>query len=113
MIKSRPAVAADFMAFYGKMPPRAVRAMVLERDGKPVGVAGYHIEDGVAVMFSDMSDAIPALTIWRESKAMMAAMKIPAVCVAEQQSGAFLKRLGWVHAGPSKHGEVYTWQPCS
>ena len=112
MIKSRPAVAADFEAFYGKAPPQAVRARVLEQDGRVVGVAGYHILGGVAVMFSDVSEPIAPITIWRESKAMMASMKIPALCVAESYSGAFLERLGWSHAGRSADGEVYTWQPC-
>ncbi len=112
-IKSRLAVADDFQAFYGKPPPRAVRARVLEQGGRVVGVAGYHIVDGVAVMFSDMSEPIPPITIWRESKAFMASMKIPATCIAESYSGPFLERLGWVHAGHSADGEVYTWQPCS
>lgn len=106
-------MSADFQAFYGKQPPRAVRARVLEQDGKPVGLAGYYVEGGKAVMFSDMNDKIPAMTIWRESKAMMARIKIPAVCVAESNSGPFLERLGWVRVGHSEHGEVYTWQPYS
>ena len=112
MIKSRPAVAADIEAFYGKPPPQAVRARVLEKDGRVVGVAGYHIINGVAVMFSDVSGDIAPITIWREAKAMMASMKIPAMCVGESYSGAFLERLGWERAGRSAVGEVYTWQPC-
>lgn len=98
------------MQFFGRLPPRTVRARVLEQDGRVVGLAGYYIAGGVAVMFSDMKEAIPAMTIWRESKAMMAEIKIPAICVAESNSGPFLERLGWVCAGPSTDGDVYTWQ---
>lgn len=108
--KSRPATREDIERFFGQMPGRSIRARVLEIDGEIAGVAGYYIVNGVAVMFSDSRGDIPAMTVWRESKAMMDSMKIPAVCVAEENSGPFLKRLGWTYEGPSKDGDVYSWQ---
>ena len=83
-----------------------MRARVLERDGEVVGIAGYYLVGGVAFMFSDNRDDIPKLTIWREAKAMMAEMKLPAICTATEQSGPFLERLGWVPVGNG----VYSWQ---
>lgn len=110
-IKSRPATQSDLLAYYGKLPPYAVRARVLEDGGAIVGVAGYHVENGYAVVFSDKAGYIPKITIWREALGMMADIKIRALCVAESGSGRFLERLGWVFAGNSSMGEVYQWQP--
>ena len=109
-IKSRPATRADIEGFFGKLPRQSIRARVLEVGGEVVGVAGYYMVNGVAVMFSDKKGDIPKMTIWRESRAMMDKIETPAVCVAEEGAGPFLERLGWQHAGPSSEGEVYTWQ---
>ena len=108
-LRSRPASRSDIEGFFGRMPGPSIRARVLELDGEVVGVAGYYLVGGIAVMFSDTKADIPKLTIWRESKAMMAGMRIPAVCVASDGSGPFLERLGWRHLGPSPDGEVYQW----
>lgn len=84
---------------------------MLEIDGKVVGLAGYYLMGGHAVMFSDGKEGIPKMTIWRESVAMMQSMKLPAICFSHDGSGPFLKRLGWTYVGPSPDGEVYKWQP--
>lgn len=110
MSKSRPATRADIYRFFGKIPGQSLRARVLEVDGEIVGVAGYYLMGNVAVMFSDSKGDIPKMTIWRESKAMMDRIKIPAICIAQEGSGRFLKRLGWTYAGPSPDGEVYEWR---
>lgn len=102
-------MAADLLAFYGKPPPHSVRARVLEQDGEVIGVAGYYILNGMAVVFSDSNRPIPKMTIWREALAMMATIKIPAVCVANEGSGPFLERLGWVHVTDDETGGVYSW----
>tara|TARA_Y100000310_G_scaffold30952_1_gene29368 strand:- start:444 stop:794 length:351 start_codon:yes stop_codon:yes gene_type:complete len=108
-LKSRPATRADIAAFFGKTPDQTVRARVLERDGEIVGVAGYWMAGGMAVMFSDARGDIPKLTIWREAKAMMQSMNIPALCIATEGSEPFLERLGWRYLGPSQDGGVYQW----
>lgn len=108
--ETRPATAADLLAFFGQASPVSVRAQVMTIDGAVVGVAGYYIANGVAVVFSDAKDGIPKMAIWRAAKAFMADFKLPAICVAEENSGPFLERLGWVHVGPSEAGEVYQWQ---
>lgn len=111
MIEVRHATAGDMLDFYGRAPPYAVRAWVAEEDGKVLGVAGYHLEAGCAVVFSDRRGGIPRMTIWREAKKMMRRITVPALCVAEDGAGPFLERLGWVFVGNSDAGGVYKWQP--
>lgn len=84
---------------------------MLEIQGEVAGIAGYRINGGHAVVFSDMKADIPMMTIWREAKAMMQSLKIPAVCYAEEGSGPFLERLGWAYIGGTKDGDMYKWQP--
>lgn len=107
--KSRPATRADILGFYGRIPDKSVRARVLEQDGEILGVAGYYMAGGTAVVFSDMKPGISKMTIWRESVAMMKTIKMPALCHASDGSGPFLERLGWRPVGPD--GEVYEWRP--
>jgi len=108
-ITTRPATAEDVMGLYGKMPPRSVRAWVMEKDGVVVGIAGYFLSGGRAVMFSDMNAPIPAMAIWRASVALMKSMQVPAICVGTEKSAPFLKRLGWVYVGNSSDGMVFEW----
>ena len=109
-LKSRPATAADVYAFFGKASPHTVRARVLDIDGEIAAIAGYYISGGVAVVFSDIKLAVPKMTIWREARAMMDGLKLPAVCLADCGSGLFLERLGWSEVGTTKDGDIYKWQ---
>lgn len=111
MIKSRPARASDIQAYFSKNAPQTVRARALEIDGKVVGIAGYYIQSGVAVLFSDNSECIPKIRIWREAKAIMDSLTIPAICFGSKESGPFLERLGWHFAGETDVGDLYKWQP--
>lgn len=110
--KSRPATQADLLTFFGRLPDCSVRARVLEQGGEIVGVAGYFMAGGRAVVFSDLKGDVPNMTIWREAKALMDSLRVPALCIAENGSGPFLERLGWQYVGPSADGEVYEWQHC-
>lgn len=111
MIKSRPAKASDIEAYFEKSAPQTVRARALEVNGKVVGVAGYYLQSGVAVVFSDNMEEIPKIRIWREAKAIMDSITIPAICFGDDRSGPFLKRLGWHFAGQTDVGDLYKWQP--
>ena len=105
---SRDATAADFRAFFGRLPPSAVRAKVLDVDGEVVGIAGYYVTPRAIVVFSGASPGIPKLRIWREALRFMADLKLPAICFCQSPDAArFLERLGWHNAGE----EVFTWQP--
>ncbi len=83
-----------------------VRARVWERDGEILGIAGYHLVGGTAVVFSESKPGLPKAAVWRESLKFMADLKRPAVCFSES-AGPFLERLGWIKG----EGEEYTWQP--
>lgn len=107
--ESRPATAADFRAFFGREAPHALRARALERNGEVLGLAGWYLAAGKAVVFSDMKPGIPKSLIWREARAFMAELRLPAICVASEGAGPFLERLGWVHVSGSDVGEVYAW----
>lgn len=108
--KVRPARASDLIALFGEPYGSTLRAWTLEADGEPVALAGYFMSSGHAMVFSDITDGIPKMTLWREAKRFMDKLKVPGVCVAAEGSGPFLERLGWAFAGHSEDGEVYTWR---
>lgn len=109
-ITTRPATAGDVLAFFGKKAPQTIRAHVMERDGEVLGIGGYYLAGGTVVVFSDLKDGVPKLRVWREALAMMDRLKFPAICMATENSGRFLRRLGWQYVGPSDEGDVYQWQ---
>lgn len=104
--KTRPATMADFRSFFGRSAPHTIRARVLEIDGEVMGIAGYYLVNGAAFVFSDNKEGIPMIRIWREAKAFMESLNLPAICMADENSGPFLERLGW----QSVDGEFYKWQ---
>lgn len=93
--KTRPATAADIHDYFGKSAPKTVRAWVLTVDGKVVGVAGYYISAGNAVVFSDIKDGIPKMTVWRAAVEFMESLNLPVICEGSEGSKSFLERLGW------------------
>lgn len=109
-LKSRPATAKDIERFFGRQSPRSIRAYVAESGGDVVGVAGYYLDGGVAVVFSDVKN-MPKAAIWRMAREFMAQLRIPATCVGSEKSSRFLERLGWQYQGPSPDGEVFFWLP--
>ena len=101
----------DIANALGSAPPYSVRAWVLEKNGDVVGIAGYWLAGGRAVVFSDlMQSGMPKVTIWRAAREFMKKLKIPSLCVAQEGSGPFLERLGWDYLGDSPDGEVYQWE---
>lgn len=111
MIETRPATQADILGFLKRHPPETIRAKVIAVDGEVVGLAGYYIVDGVAVVFSESNGAIPKQRIWRESLKFMRGLKLRSICSATETSGPFLKRLGWEYMGPSSNGDMYKFDP--
>ena len=50
----REATRSDLIAFYGRLPPMTVHALVsVSTDDEPRGVAGYFVKGGSAVAFSN------------------------------------------------------------
>lgn len=76
-----------------------------------MGIAGYYLQSGIVVVFSDNKPEIPKMTIWRQGRALMESLTFPAVCFATETSGPFLERLGWQFAGSTDAGDMYKWQP--
>ncbi len=109
--KTRPATAADVVEYFGQKAPQTIRASVFEVDGELIGIAGYYLAGGVAVVFSDNKPDIPKMTIWRHAKAMMDSLRLPAICFATETSGPFLERLGWQFIEETDAGDMYKWQP--
>lgn len=87
----------------------SVRAWAWDVDGEVAAVAGYYLSNGQAVVFSDMIATAPKIRVWREAKAFMDLLKLPAVCRASTGSEQFLERLGWIHMQSTDDGEVYRW----
>lgn len=109
--KSREATRRDVIDFFGKLPPSTIRARVLERDGEVIGIAGYWVDNGVAVVFSDYDReaGITPARMWKEAVVYMRNLKMPARCLATPGSEKFLTRLGWVHTETTESGEMFEW----
>lgn len=108
-IQRRPARSSDIVRFYGRPSPRTIRATAYERDGEVLGVVGYYLEAGRAVLFSDVAPDVPKFAIWREAKRYMAELKMPAICEGSDRSRAFLERLGWDFVQEIPGGYLYEW----
>ena len=75
----------------------------MEIDDDVVGVAGYWMESGVAVVFSDLRCDVPKTAIWRGAKRFMDILPKRSVCDSTEASRPFLERLGW----SLMYGNVY------
>lgn len=93
------------------MPDQSIRAVVWERDGEILGVAGYYIVGGSAVLFSDVRPDAPKFAIWKQARKYMSEVRIPMICEADESSSAFLKRLGWAYLETVEGKDIYSWQP--
>lgn len=103
----RPATRSDIMAFYGRLPEGSARAWVLDIGGKVSGVAGYRVAGDVLLVFSDVAEGVPKMTIWRKAREFMASLTRLTYCEGSEQSGPFLKRLGWEPIGDN----IYRYDP--
>ncbi|MFK7942613.1 MAG: hypothetical protein AB8B85_06850, partial [Paracoccaceae bacterium] len=101
-----------------RAPPVSMRAWVADLDGEVIGMAGHYMHGEFVMVFSTMTEKMREfpITIMRASRDFMASFRrtgLPAICVAspdEENSCAFLERLGWSHIGTGDLGEVYRWQ---
>lgn len=70
MIKFRPTTRADIIALHGEAPLTA-RAVTVEKDGAPAGVGGVYYQDGRAIAFTAMSDALTPREIIKAARWVM------------------------------------------
>ncbi len=70
----RPATRADFETFYGELPSQTVKAWVAVEDDNPVGIGGYYLSGGMAVVFTDHKD-MSKRDIIRGARALMVELR--------------------------------------
>lgn len=108
----RNATREDFIAFCGEPPSHTVRAVVAEKDGKPIGIGGVLLIDGNAVIFSDIKEEMKRYkwTFFKVAKRIIEMAKtfdMPIGADAgEPTSPALLTRLGFVRSSKG----VYIWR---
>lgn len=113
----RPATNMDFVTLF-KKPAQTVRAWTIEENGRPLGVGGYYLYQGSAVMFAEILEGgrkckWPARAMLISARYVLAqALKTGmSVCaVADptvENSAKLLERIGFVHG----YKETYVWAP--
>jgi hypothetical protein len=114
IIEWRFATRADIVEFYGHPPPATIRAIVVTRNGEPVGIGGVARDKGLTHrFFSDHKpEFAPHLKTMPVLRAIKAGMKMvdeyPGVVMAfaQDDTGAkLLERLGFKHI----ERNVYAW----
>jgi len=72
MISIRPATRADALAFWGRLPPMSFRGLAaVDETGGIVGMAGYYLASGVAVLWTDHRDGMRPRDILRGAAAVV------------------------------------------
>lgn len=114
----RPATAQDFAQQF-TLPRQTVKAWVVEENDRLLGIGGYYLEHGRAVIFSEIANDArtrcqwPARAMLTSARHVLAeALKIGVqVCaVADpkvKNSAKLLERLGFVQG----YKETYVWAP--
>ncbi len=93
----RPATRADFEAFYRELPSQTVKAWVAMEDDKPVGIGGYYLSGGVAVVFTDHGDMSKRDMI-RGARALMVELKklgMDVIAGSDFPNATMLKHFGF------------------
>ena len=107
-VEYRIATAQDATDFYGKVPAYSFRGLAFFVDGKIAGIAGYKIDSGRFVIFSDIAEGVTVnkQTIFRCAKIVMdfvSGKKCP--MIAGTDNPRFCESLGMKHLS----GDTYTW----
>lgn len=117
--KIRNATAADLDEFYGDNRPRvSQRAIVVELDGKIVGIAALNYFDNQMTAVSEMRDELKAypVTIMKAAKRFAEILNkhgAGVLAVASNdipRSAQFLERVGFEYIGTISDGRVYRWR---
>lgn len=112
-VEIRYAHEAD-LKYFGARQERSMRALVIEKDGVPVAIAGLTFGDGVIEVFSDMKDVdVPKITIWKYSRLVLDMIKewnMPMIAIAsscKMNSEKFLTKLGFTFVGEHLNKRIY------
>lgn len=75
-MRVRPAVRADFIDFYGSVPPMTVKALTaVDVDDKPMAIGGYYLLGGVALAFTDNREGMRKRDLVRCARELMKLLK--------------------------------------
>lgn len=115
----RAATAQDFVEHFKQPSQRTVRAWVVEENGRVLGIGGFYLDAGRAVMFAEIANDARTRCQW-PARAMLTsarhvlqqAMKtgMPIYAVADpsvENSVKLLERIGFVQG----YKETYVWAP--
>lgn len=94
----RDATREDFVAFYGVSPPVTMRAIALARGGELVGIGGYYIDNGVAVVFTDSRSDMTkreALIAGNRIHKMLKDLKVDVIAKAGPAGDTALRHYGF------------------
>jgi hypothetical protein len=119
----RSARPGDYEAFTGSPQPWTGRSVVMEHDGKILGMGSIVYQrgslPGVRMEMTDEARRFP-VSIHRAGKALMGIAEragIPALVAVrdgnEKNSARWLSALGFEYRGESEAGEIWIWQRSS
>ena len=113
----RPATAGDVADFFGKPQAKTVQAVVMELDGRVIGIGGLAYEGDKLVAFGDFKpEALKYKRMVvkgaRMVRDMVAKARAPVFTVADDKypgSAKLLLRLGFDQVEPDGRQEVFKW----
>lgn len=105
-----PVTKEMMLDFYGQGFQRTIKAIAGVKDGEVLGIAGYYIDMGRAVIFSDLKPGAPKKAIVKGTRATLEMIKragLVGVAYRQDESAAsFLEHFGFVEFAPG----VYEWR---
>lgn len=106
----RPASREDIISHYGCVP-HSMRAIIFYVDGEFAAIAGYYLQSGKTVVFSEIQDDldIPKTTVWRCTQIIMNLLSDKRNSYAFAENKQFLERLGFKPFCTVDDKEVYQW----
>lgn len=115
-VELRDATPGDIKRWYNGPPPVSMRAQVLEVDGELLAIWGVQSTQGEVVCFSTIKpearvlkrEVVKGIRMMRKLLQQYAQV-IAFATEAEPTSENFIKHVGFVYAGESAHGRVYSW----
>lgn len=109
----QPLTEETILKFYGEQLPFTVRGVSVSDGENILGVSGLAYDVDGAEFFMDMRDGLPAMTIWRAAKQVVALIRswgVPArACPSSTypNAEAFLERLGFTPNGTRHNKTCY------
>lgn len=101
--------------YFGGVPPYGFRGHVAVMDGKPVGIGGLFVWDGIPIVFTQLKDEMrphkkACARAVRVMVEFMDSLKMPVYATADKMevtSEKLLAKLGFVPTGiETEHGEL-------